>query len=350
MPVCRNHTHKTSAVMLILSGSLCLAQPCFAGGFDNSDFSLRLPAALNRFSSCSDVAATGGASAANKWQSSVNPASTAWMPLAGTFQMSLNPQYSAILFDQGTVLNVVTESITKDFKNYGSLQLTALQVRSNERLDRQGTAFGYDMNHLQLQWGKRLSDDFAAGINLNYASTTVTNRIESAIQAKSVSDSYGIRAGLLYRAMPDLMVGLVTDYSVSPATTTISDISGSGGSDEVLRDRTKQFTIRTGPAYEYEKDSTLYFDYNFIFLENSTGNLGVHRFHAGVDHKIAEPLFLRGGLILDNHGNTSWTGGVGLYPSDKFGIDLGYQYNIFPEIQSEFGPAHLISIALSIIW
>jgi hypothetical protein len=56
---------------------LLLAGPAVAGEFDHYDFSLRLPAALSRFSSYGDVAGTGGASAASPWSTSANPASAA---------------------------------------------------------------------------------------------------------------------------------------------------------------------------------------------------------------------------------------------------------------------------------
>ena len=65
----------------------------YADGFDEKDFSLRFPAALSRFSSYADVAATGGASAGSKWQSSVNPASIAWQSIAGRDHLSLSPQH-----------------------------------------------------------------------------------------------------------------------------------------------------------------------------------------------------------------------------------------------------------------
>jgi len=63
----------------------------YADGLDNKDFSLRFPAALSRFSSYADVAATGGASAGSKWQSSVNPAATAWQSIPGSYHLLLNP-------------------------------------------------------------------------------------------------------------------------------------------------------------------------------------------------------------------------------------------------------------------
>ncbi len=103
-----------------------------AGGFDDKDFSLRFPAALSRFSSYADVAASGGASAGSKWQTSVNPASIAWQSIAGRYHVSFNPQYSQIIFQEGAVLHVISESVTNDFEKFGTFQAALAQVRGNK--------------------------------------------------------------------------------------------------------------------------------------------------------------------------------------------------------------------------
>ena len=112
---------------------------------------------------------------------------------------------------------------------------------------------------------------------------------------------------------------------------------------------TKQFTLRAGPSYEYSNNSTINVDYQYISFKNDTGNMEVHRMFAGVDNRIIDALFVRGGFALDNHGNTSWTGGLGIYPFKQLSIDIGYQYNMFPEIQAEFGRSNLVTISISVI-
>ena len=101
-----------------------------AGEFDDYDFSLRLPAALSRFSSYGDVAGTGGASAASPWSSSANPASAAWLPNPGTLGLSLSPQYSGICFADGTWLHVASESAVVDSRSAGVFQPTLAQVQT----------------------------------------------------------------------------------------------------------------------------------------------------------------------------------------------------------------------------
>ncbi len=287
----------------------------YADGFDDKDFSLRFPAALSRFSSYADVAATGGASAGSKWQSSVNPAATGWQSIPGRYHISLNPQYSAIMFQEGTVLHVISESINKDFEKFGTFQASLAQVRSNDRVTRQGIKFSYDMDYMQAQWGKRFSDHFALGGNFNYSSSEVTNKLDTAKLADSTSDSYGFRVGTLYRMAEKLLGGVVVDYSWSPSKTTYYDLLGSGIGDVRVDDKTKQFTLRAGPSYEYRKDSAVNLDYQYISLKNDTGTMEVHRVFAGIDHRIVDALFLRAGVSLDNKGNTSWTGWSGNIPA-----------------------------------
>lgn len=329
-----------------------LGHHAYAQGFDDKDFSLRFPAALSRFSSYADVAATGGASAGSRWQSSVNPASIAWQRIQARYKLSLSPQYSQILFQEGTVLHVISESITKDFDNFGTVQVSFAQVRSNDRVMRAPLPdykFSYNMNYLQIQWGQLVSDDLALGGNLNYSSSDVTTTYVAETHTHTSSDSYGIRVGTLYRISTNLLGGIVVDYSKSPSRMTVYDIFGSGIGDVSVEDRTNQFTFRAGPSYEYSKGSTLNMDYQYIALKNDTGELEVHRMFAGVDNRIVDALFVRGGFALDNHGNTSWTAGLGIYLLKQLSIDIGYQYNMFPEIQMEYGRSHLITISISVI-
>lgn len=324
-----------------------------AGDFDDKDFSLRFPAALTRFSSYADVAAVGGASAGSKWQTSVNPAATAWQAMTGSFQLSLNPQYSAIKFKEGTILNVTSESLTKELGALGTLQLSLAQVRSNEDYVRQDVMgsrmkFSNEMDYMQFQWGKRLSDDFALGANFNYSSSEVKYKLFDLKLVESTSDSYGMRVGGLYRIAKNLLGGVVAEYSRSPSETTTYDIFGFGFGDIRVDDTTKQFVLRAGPSFEYAKDSTINLDYQYGYFENDTGKMEVHRVFAGIDHRIMDALFVRGGVALDKEGNTSWTCGLGIYPLKQLSIDVGYQYDMFPEIESEFGRSHLLTVSLSL--
>jgi hypothetical protein len=339
------------ASLIALAG---LGGVAYAGGYDEKDFSLRFPAALSRFSSYADVAAVGGASAGSKWQTSVNPAAVAWQKIEGKYRLSLNPQYSTIMFKENAVLHVFSESITKEFDRIGTFQLALAQVRSNEGgtlidpLINPDTKFLSDMDLVQVQWGKKFTDDLALGLNLNYSASKVKFN-GSWVATETSSDTYGVRVGGLYRIAGKLLAGVVADYSSSPSTTKYYDIFFGTGLFNEVKDRTEQFTLRLGPSFEYMKDSTIIVDYQYGSFKNDTGSLYVHRMYAGIDHRIIDVLFVRGGVALDNDGNTSWTAGVGIYPLKTLSIDLGYQYNMFPEIKSELGRSHLYTISISLV-
>jgi hypothetical protein len=333
--------------IVLLTVLAILPTHAFGDGYDDEDFSLRFPAALSRFSSYADVAAVGGACAGSKWQSSVNPASTDWQSLPGRYHVSMNPQYSAIVFEEDTVLQVASESITQDLESYGSFIVAFAQVRSNEENTRQGIEFSNDMNYAMIQWGKKFTDDLALGANLNYSSADVENNVGGAKLADTSSDSYGIRLGALYHMAGKLLGGLVLDYGWSPSETMIYDIFGMGIGDVCIHDTTRQFLLRAGPSYEYRKDSAVYVDYQYGYFNNDMGTMRVHRMLAGVDHRIVDFLFIRGGLALDDDGNESYTGGLGIYPTKELGIDIGYQYDMFPEIDPEFGRSQAVTLSLS---
>ena len=333
------------AALVCVTGSPAV---CRGGELEDADFSLRLPAALTRFASYGDVAGAGGASAASKWASSINPASVAWLQIPSRLHMSLSPQYSAICFDDGPTMHVTTQSLTWDAKEWGTFQPTLTQVRSSSRTDRQGLDFGLDMDFAQMQWGKRLSPDFAIGGAFNVA----TSRTESSFGpfdiGRSRSESYDFRAGALGRVHEKLLAGVVVDYGFSPGRTTIFDFTGSGAGDLHEHDTTHQFLLRPGLSYEYAKDSLAYFDYQFGSFMNDQGDLEVNRFYLGVDHRIFEWLFVRAVFALDTSGNPAGTAGIGIYPTKWFTIDFAYQYNMFPELEPEFGPSQTFALSLGI--
>jgi hypothetical protein len=336
-------------VIALLIAWTSLGNNVRAGGFDNKDFSLRFPAAFSRFSSYADVAATGGACAGSKWQSSVNPAAMDWQNMPGHCQLGLNPQYSSIFFQEGAVLHVISESATKELQQFGTFELALAQLRSNDYDTRQGIRFSSDMDYVQVQWGKRFPNDLALGGNFNYSSTEVANKIDALTLADASSDAYDFRFGTLFPMAENLLGGLVLDYGWSPSTTIIYDIFNYGIGDLRIKDRTKQFILRTGPSYEFKKDSIISLDYQYGSFKNDTGEMEVHRMLAGIDYGIMEALFVRGGFAADNQGNASWTCGLGIYPLKELGIDMGYQYDMFPELQPEFGRSHLLTLSISLV-
>lgn len=316
--------------------------------FDDKPLSLRLPAALTRFASYADVAAAGGASAASKWSSSMNPASVGWESLPGGARLSLSPQYYNLEFDEGTRFHVTAEALVVDAARLGTFQPSLAQVRSNRKTTRQGLDFRFDMDYVQVQWGKRLSDDTAVGANFNFAKAKSQFDLGQLPVSDSVSETYGFRFGALHRLAERWLAGVVFDYGFTPSRTTLYDFMGLGTGDMHVDDTAHQYVLRPGVSYEYLKESFLYADYQFGTFLDDTGRLVVHRFYLGADHRIVKGLFVRGGAALDTRGNASWTTGLGIYPCDRFSIDMGFQDNMFPELEPDLGRSRGWMISLSI--
>ena len=337
----------------VLITVLCLlwlgiaSTPALAGGYDDKDLSLRFPAAFSRFASYGDVAGVGGASAGSMWSSSVNPASLAWKPIPGDLHLSLSPQYSGLYFREGTRLDLFSEALTWDAGDYGTFQPGIAQLRSNTRTTRQGLDFGMNMDYGQLQWAKRFGEDWAFGGGFNVSKSETRFDLGPVDISDSSSETYGLRVGALHRLADKWLGGVVFDYAFSPSRTTLYDFMGLGIGNTRIRDTTHQFVLRPGLSWEYQKDSSVYADYQLGSFSNDTGSLLVNRFLWGVDHKLAEGVFVRGGTALDTKGNASWTCGLGIYPTDRFSIDLAYQDNMFPELTPEFGRSRTLTLSLS---
>lgn len=309
-------------------------------------FSLRLPAALGRFSSYGDVAAVGNASAASKWPSSVNPAAADWLDIPGKRPVALSPQYSNIAFEEGTRIQVATEAATVSLGKWGTIQPAFAQAWSNRATTRQGLLFDFDLRRYQMNWGKRINEDAAVGAGFQFSTSEVGYDLGSMTISKSRSDAYGFTLGTLNRVKGPLLAGAVMQYSFSRDRTKMFAIPAFGVPEEHLRDTTHEFTFRPGLSYEYLKDSMVLLDYQFASYFNHEGSVWANRVYGGVDHRIFDWLFVRGGIAMDTGGHAALTCGVGIYPCKAFTIDLGYQENMFPEIREEFGRSRTLTVSL----
>jgi hypothetical protein len=311
-----------------------------ADDYLDTDFSLRLPAALAKFSPYSDVAGFGGASAGSRYASSVNPAATDWQNTSER-PIFLSPQFNAITFGNGPTLRVIAEAVTFKTAHAGSLQLVAAQVRNN------GTASGnfllLDADYGSVQWSYKLSPAFALGANFNYTAFRTRGGSEGMLVADSHSDTYGGRVGALFAPLPNLLTGLVIDYSRTPAKTKFLEpncacfIPG--------HDTTANVLVRPGLSYEYSKQSSIYADFQHGSFKNATGSFSTNRVFTGVEQQVLDWLFGRAGLVYDFRGSARPTFGLGLYPTEGLSIDIAYQHDVFPELRPEFGRSNLFSLS-----
>jgi len=344
---------RMSVLCLLATVSSFLPSAARAGDLSDVDLSLRLPAAFSRFATYGDVAGAGGASAGSPWGTSVNPASIAWKAEPGKNTFSLSPQVSHIWFADGLDLGVYSGSFTWDTPDLGSFQPAFALIRSDRAQTRQGYAFRYDAEYYQMQYARKVGDSWAFGGSFNYTNSEARadgDPIGLGVQdlSKGRSDAYGFRLGALNQPAEGWLAGLVLDYAFSRDRTVNYAIPLLGLPETHLRDTTNQFLLRPGVSYEYLKDSRVYLDYQFGAFWNDTGSLIVNRFYTGVDHRVCQWLYLRAGCAPDTRGYFAWTAGVGVYPTDWFTIDVGYQFDMFPEIANEFGRSHTLTASVGI--
>ena len=344
----------TSMVTCVKRCVIWAAMVAFLGGLEagadmrDEPFSLRFPAALSRFSPYADVAACGGASAGSQWGTSTNPASAAWRDDSTTSSLDLSVQYTGLCFSEGTKLHVASQSLAWDAGALGAFQPALAQVRSNKRTTRQGLDFRYEMDYAQLQWARKVAEDWALGAGLNFATSLTRFDFGSLRASESNGESYGVRVGALHKPKEQWLIGLVFDYGCSYGRTTMYDLFGQGFGDLRIKDTTHQFLLRPGISYEYKEDSAIYLDYQLGYFCNDEGRLETHRFLAGVDHGITSWLFVRAGVAKGVHTDASWTAGTALYPNDWLTIDLAYQDNMYPELSPEFGSSRAVVLSVGL--
>jgi hypothetical protein len=365
-----------------LTSQFCLAAVLLAlgpavarAGDYGGDFSLRLAPAFVRFT---EVSSVGGETVANRWSSAINPASTDWNKVPAEHGLVITPYYSLVMFDNSTRLHIIGESFTLNLGDWGTIQPTVSQIRSNHEPSNQGMEFGYRVDTIQVQWGKRWGK-LALGLDLNVARAEVVQQGDITViappvsqpagglagegqqfphvKAKGNAESYRFRAGVLYEPAEHWLLGLIGEYGFQPyrSTREISmpapptppegeEGAQPAGGIPAMRDTgiQEQVIVRPGVSYEYMTNSTVYLDYEFGLYHNKTGTLDDNRVSVGIDHALFPWLYLRAGAGIDFLGNASWTAGTSVHFSKWGSFDLGYQYDALPEIRREFGRAQVV--------
>lgn len=335
-------------VWQMLATGICLtcAEALHAGGvadFSNIDFSLRFPSALTRFSSYADVAGFGGASAGSRYSTSINPAATDWMASRET-PYSLSAQMSKIRFQAGPTLTNTALAGSVSSSQWGSFQPAFAQVRNDGNLE--GDFLLIRGDYAQMQWGKRIREDWAVGANINYSAFNTKSGQGSVLVAESNSETYDARFGVLGTVSRKLMAGLVFDYSIGRGKSDTYDTNCTCFLPG--RDTTKGILFRPGISYEYADQSSIFLDYLHSRYNNSTGSISSNLVFLGVEHRFIQGVFGRAGLAYDFRGITSQTLGLGLNPTKALSIDIAYQNDMFPELRPEFGKSRLANVSASL--
>lgn len=311
--------------------------------FSAIDFSLRFPAALSKFSSYADVAGFGGASAGSRYGSGINPASLDWMPPAGA-PFSISPQFSRIRFDRGASLSIATLSGSFSSPAYGTFQPSYVRVTNNGSMS--GDFLLTEGTVGQLQWGKKLGEQFAVGLNVNHSQFNTSAGFDSQLVADGTSRSNSVRGGLLWAASPRLLAGVVMDYSSGRAASLLLDPDCFCFAR--VDDRSRAATARLGVSYEYAPQSSLYADYLIGRYRNDTASMVSRTAMAGAEHQLLPWLYVRAGVAYETRGAWGKTVGIGITPSKTTSIDFALQRDMFPELHPEFGHSTLANLSLSV--
>ena len=117
-----------------------------------------------------------------------------------------------------------------------------------------------------------------------------------------------------------------------------------------MSDTTDSVNLRAGLGWKPSESVGLYVDGQYLHLDNDFGSVDVGRLLLGVEVFPARWLALRAGGSLDTDSNVNVSVGAGIYPSRKVMFELAYVYDAFPEVNHEFGRAHLVSASVVILF
>lgn len=348
------------AGMALIAGGLGAAAQARAGSdYSDKEFSVRLPPAFIRFT---EVSAVGGATVANRYSSAINPAATDWTHLPQKFTIA--PYYSAIMFREGTNLHLTGESLTWQTGHWGTFQPTLSQVRSNTARTKLSLTFDYSVDTAQVQWGKRWGT-WGVGATFNVAKAKIVQKgtvpqfvpgvglVPTYVRTEGNAESYRFRAGTLFEPCKNWLVGAIFEYGFQPfrSETRLTMPAGQAGLVTTTRKdggTQHQFLLRPGVAWHIDELSSVWMDYAMGMYCGESDRLWDHCFSAGIDRRVLPWLVLRGSLSLDTRGNAGGGVGASVFLGRQCSLEVGYQYNMLPELQPELGRAHTLQCALSV--
>lgn len=313
-------------------------QRASAADYDQYDLSLRLPAAFSRFSTYASVTGVGNAQTGSEWSSSQNPASAAWPHPERAYTHSASAQFSALQFTEGTDLYAFAEAAVLDAGDWGVFVPVAAQVRTDGGRTSSGLGFNFDADYYQLQWGKAVADSWVLGANFNYTASATRFDRAGTLLARTRSDAYDLRLGVLQQPLGSLRFGFTVDYGWSPTWTDLGPVRSYYATERAL--------ARSGLVWRFAPLGTLYCDYQAGAFWNRSGTLWVHRFPLGAEYWLLPNLLMaRLGTTVDTRGDAVVAAGVGIKVSQRVMLNFAHQYGAFPELRAQFGPCQIFALA-----
>lgn len=344
---------------------LCCA-PFASAELNDEPFGLRSSLALDRISSYTDVLARQ-ASVAHPLGSSVNPASPDVLrepPF--DFTAVISATTNQVVFDSGAWLTGFSSNAAVRFPDAGTLTLNYIRTDTQDTSTRNNDAYALRSNQFSISYAHHLDKAFSIGGGLTFndgslSSSYITPSPLSPTGFFPVdvdSDTFTGTATLgVWTALSEKLflgvtgaIGLGTSHTegfvILPAPFPSQPID--------LRDTLRSRSARLGLGYKPLPELGLFADVVYLHFESvgdsNAGTIDSVKGIVGVEWFPIDRIALRAGGSIDRFNNATVSAGVGIYLIPHVPIDIGYQFNAFPEVHKELGKAHLISASVVFVF
>ena len=171
--------------------------------------------------------------------------------------------------------------------------------------------------------------------------------------------AYNLSAGLLADLDNGLTGGLAGTLGWGKASNKLENVNilalpgpvllTPGTTLDSFPDITRNLALRGGLGYKPTNKIGVYGDLHINHVEsNLSGSADLARMAIGLEYQPYQRLTWRGGVSTDTNQQNCLSLGVGYKIGNSVNLDLGYQDNTAPSVQSEFGRFRLFSSSLAV--
>jgi hypothetical protein len=328
-----------------------------AGDLHDEPVGLRIGLALDRGSAFTDAFGLG-ASTAYPYGSSVNPAGGDFLrtpPNEFTIAGTLTGVYAA--FDQGAAITALAGSATYRLPAAGTLIASYTRTDSHDARSVKGDLFTLRSNELSARYSHLVLDALSLGVGVKVSDSTLSfSSTVSDFPLRTETDSTGVElsAGGLVGLGPHWLLGLFATvgwtWSSTRGGVELPDAPfGPGPLALRFDDLTRSVNIRGGIGWRPSDRFGAYLDLQYLRLRTDEDSAEAIRVWSGVEYLPIPAVALRIGASRDTDGQTSVSGGIGVY-GKHVQVELAYSYNAFPEVRREFGRAHVASVSIVLLY
>ncbi|MEX0774772.1 MAG: outer membrane beta-barrel protein [Phycisphaeraceae bacterium] len=328
---------------------------------NDEPFGFRFNMALDRVSVYTDVLGRQ-ASAAHPLGSSHNPGAKDFLRKEPfTFNVVGGVTTNQVAFERGAWIESIVGVGSYRFPEPTKGTINVIYVRSDTQ---DGTILNGDLflrnNKVGVAYGYQINESLGVGGNVTFTDTqldiiqptTIAGLGTFTSQVESESLGVDFQLGVLYALNEQWSVGLTGGAGWAWSDDVVSIFTpappfGAGTITLTTTNLTESVNIRGGVGYRPKEFLGIYADLQYLhFEDDDNGTADVARAFLGGEMFLPGPMALRVGTSLDTAGNASIGANIGYYGFKHVALELAYQYNAFPEINREFGHAHLVSFGL----